>query len=439
MKKIPITLVLFIFSCSSKNPIVENSPIKVEKITISSTDYTPEIQCFGNISFTKKTTITAPAEGVIDRVFKESGDAVYKNETILRLKNTQLEIEKRQIESEIESLETSLELSKAQLSDSKRNMEGKFLNIKKDYITLSQKEKELKLIQESLKQKEELFFIDGISKEEIKSLRLQVESKESELQGFKVDIEISMIGFRDEDILNKYGYIPPDPLEKHKLLIDINTQREDAEVKVATSKLNSAISQLESLNLLLSQLEIKSPYTGILGNRAVEEGERVKKSDPLVTTFTNSSVYSIFTVQENQVHNLNIGQEILVNIPSLGGTLHKFYINQISPIVDEKTGNVTIKGYSDNFNKQFIPGMFFTGKVITGSTEKRIQISEESIIKDGGNSYVFILKNSRVYKRKLELNEYKEGNFWVSDGLQIGDTIVNNPPNLLKDGMEVIL
>lgn len=441
-KLILVLIIISINSCTKRSAIVidDNVDIFVDTETVSETNYKPTLECFGNISYTRKTTMTAPTDGYIQRIYKEVGDRVRRGERILKIQNTQILIQKKQVESSLESAITAMNLSKTMYDEAKRNVEAKFLTLEKTEIMLEQKEQELELLLTTLAKKEELFLIDGLSEEEIESLRFQVYSKELNLKSLKVDLKISQIGFRDQDIVEKYGKVPEDSEERKKLLIALNTQREEAEVKVSKAKVESTKSELESINTLISELTITSPYSGVLGSRSIEEGERVKKSDDLVTTFTNDKVHGIFSVQENQVNHLTLGQIVLVQIPSLGKKEHEFVIEQISPIVDQQSGNVAVKAISDNHSNKFLPGMFFKGKVNIGHSEKRIFIDESTLfVTSEGISSVFILNKNRVYKRNVEIEQYKNGKVWVKSGLSSGDKVVLSPPPLLVDGMEVKL
>lgn len=435
------TLTIFLVSCNKTEiPVSESAQlIKVDAEQPSMVVYTPNIECYGNLSFTRKTSITASSDGYIDRIYGEVGDRIRKGQILLRIQNTQLMIQKSQIETSLETSRTAYQLSKTKLEEARRSVEAKFLSLEKSQLMLDQKNKELEMANVTLANKEELFQIDGISEEEIISLRFKVESLETNIKSMIVDNKIAEIGFRDEDLEAYYKYVPEDPEEKKALLIELNTIQQKAEVKVSAAQVKSKERELESIEILINELTVRSPYNGILGARQVEEGERVKKGDDLLTTFTDKKIYAVFTVQESQVSSLYVGQEVDINIPSLKQSDHKFIINQISPTIDQKSGNIVVKAISDNISKIFIPGMFFKGKIILSEDEERLTIPESSIAMSSANKGdVFLLKNNKVFKRKISFHEFTNGNVWVKSGLSSNDKIVMSPPPSLKDGMEVI-
>lgn len=443
MKKIVIFLtVLMVTACKKEAPVIPDEKIvlKVRTDEAKLISFTPRIECFGNLSFTRKTALTSASDGSVEEIFGEVGDRVRRNQVLLKIKNTQLIIQKSQIETRLESSKTAYDLSLTMLEEAKRSMEAKFLSLEKSRLVMKQKEKELELARNNLSKKEELFLIDGISEEEIIGLRLKVESLETGLETMKMDNLIAEIGFRDKDLMDYYGYIPEDPEEKKALLIDLNTIQPQAEVKVAATQVTTSESELEAINILVEELTVRSPYNGILGARSVEVGERVKKGDDLLTTFTDREIHAVFTIQENQRDLVYLGQEVNIHIPSLKQPDHIFKISQISPTIDSQSGNIAVKALANNRSGEFIPGMFFKGEIPLNRTESRLMIPESAAVMTGGDrGYVHLLKGNKAFKRDISFSEDEEDQLWVHKGLKKGDVYILSPPPSLADGMEVIL
>ena len=400
--------------------------------------FTRRIESFGSLSFTRKTDLTAPTEARVERVFVEEGDLIFNNQLLARLENIQLEIRQDQARAAVVSAESEVRLARTRLEEARRQMEARFLGLGKSELSIEQKALELSQASDLLKNKEELFLIDGISAEELENLRLRVRGLQTEYQALLTDYDISRIGYRDEDLLEVYGYIPQDDKEKRELMIELNTRTAEAELDVALSRLSSSRSEQQSIQKLLEEFEIRAPYRGVLGARHIEEGERVQAGGQLFTTFTQDTVYAIFPVQESQISLLRRGMIAYVTIPSLDSRSYPAEIVQISPTIDPQSGNITIRALLQDPDAEFRPGMFFQVVVESTTPATRLTLPESAIIPTSEtNARVFILRNGRVYGRSIQIGERSGGFVVVNSGIDKDDLLVDFPPPILRDGMEV--
>jgi hypothetical protein len=62
-----------------------------------------------------------------------------------------------------------------------------------------------------------------------------------------------------------------------------------------------------------------------------------------------------------------------------------------------------------------------------------------SIKKEGGSSYVFVIKNGFLIKTKVEVADKSSNYARISRGIEEGDYLVNDPDAELKDGQEVLI
>ena len=87
--------------------------------------------------------------------------------------------------------------------------------------------------------------------------------------------------------------------------------------------------QLKSVELLLEQLTIKSPVSGIVGQKYYENGEYVKENEKILTLIDTSSVDAVIYIQEKDIVNFSIGTQVNIEIPSLNKNV-KSTISEIS-------------------------------------------------------------------------------------------------------------
>ena len=386
MTKIIVVVCVLMASCRQHKPD-EINPLKpfAETTILKKTSITPELSSFGNISFLTKVDITSTLDGKITGIFVEEGDAVRKGRKLAQLENIQLMIQREQTIMAVNVAESSLNLAETRYREGRLNVEAQMLSIEKTVIELEQKERELKLLKETLNNKKQLFEIGGITEESLKTVELNYYAMEAEYRTMQKDLEIQRIGFRNEDILNMGYTVPADPGKKKELLIDINTQTLKAEVFEAETKLESAKAELKSINALIDELTIYSPINGIFGGKNAETGESVKEGAALFSIFDSSEVYVIFNIQETSTINIKEGLKVNIIIDAFPDKNFQGTVYLISPTVDPQTGNIAVRALLDNSDGLLRPGMFARVKVIYDESREAILIPETAILKKQGN------------------------------------------------------
>ena len=250
------------------------------------------------------------------------------------------------------------------------------------------------------KRMQELFGIDGASETELDEFEINLKSVKTEYQKLLTDYEISLIGFRDQDLLETYGQVPDNVKAKRAQLIKLNTRSLAAELDVARAGLSSNRAELESVNILLDEMNIKAFYTGTVGAKYLEVGERVKMGDKILTTFVDGKVYAVFPVQESKSLYIVKDMPVIISVPSIDLPPLRAKITHISPTVDPQSGNITVKAVIEDAEQILKPGMFFKVEIITENFSESLLLPESCFISLTENSgRLFIIKNNRAFSK----------------------------------------
>ena len=428
---------LLLSSCREKKEEVFNNTIAVKIVNAQEKFLDNELSSFGTISYKLKNDITALVEGTIYSFPVKDGQHIKSGSVIARLRNLQLEIQKSQCLSSIEAAKASYDLTSAQYNESVLAVESKLLSIEKSELTIKQKEVEFKSKQKTFEKQKSLYEIGGVTDYNIEQLELELGSLETELKILRKEQEISCLGFRKEDLIFN-GIVPSEDDETfHKQIVELNTRTAKAQVASAKAQLDSAEQQLKSVELLLEQLTIKSPVSGIVGQKYYENGEYVKENEKILTLIDTSSVDAVIYIQEKDIVNFSIGTQVNIEIPSLNKNV-KSTISEISPIADSQSGNFSVKASIGNSDNLIKPGMFVKCRFQKNEPEQFPCIPNTAIIQGTDNSakVICVIKNSAVIKN-ITIKEQKNGYVWISDGIEKNEIIVNNPSPFIREGQLV--
>lgn len=430
---------LWLPSCRKSSPTPEIANVSTVKVhTARKESITAELDAFGAVSLRSKADITSVVEGTLKIINADEGDEVSQGSVLASLSNFQLENRMHQAASALSSSRAALELSRTKLHEGTRRVEARLLNMQKTQAQIRQKEKELKQLALKMENKKELLSLGGVTQEELDSLQLNYSAAETSLFSLKQDMAIERIGLRDEDILF-YGYaLPVNTEERITILKDINTRTLQAEVNVALAQVESAETELNSAKVLVDSLTLRSPFSGIVAARYLEQEERVKADTKVFTIFDSSDVDISFPVPESRGILLRRGMAVTASMDSLENSTFDAVIRQISPMIDPKSGNIMIKAALDNRNKIFRPGMFTRVHLRYGKSREAILIPETCVVNKSENqALIFLVINNRVFPKRIIPGEENQGRMEVIEGLIGGELIIDSPSAVLKEGEHV--
>ncbi len=133
-------------------------------------------------------------------------------------------------------------------------------------------------------------------------------------------------------------------------------------------------------------------FAGRLGITALNPGQYVNAGDKLVTLQTLDPIYVDFTLPQQQLAGLAVGQVVNLSVDTFPGQSFSGKINAISPKVDAATRNVQIEATIANPKQVLLPGMFANVKIDIGGTQERLTLPSTAVTYNPYGSTVYVVK-----------------------------------------------
>jgi RND family efflux transporter MFP subunit len=379
---------------------------------------------------------------VVERLFFREGDRVRKGERVAILGNPQIGIAAARAGDAYALAEASLALAKAKLLEGEFQSEVQIRGLEKGLMELEQARRSLEEMRRKLQGEEALFEAGGISPEGIRESRFSVSAAEEELRLMEKELEIRRIGFRDEDLAAGGYPVPGDEEERLRLLTLLATASLRAELLAAEANLEAARRELESARIMESELLVLSPESGIVGARYIEEGERVKKEDQLLTLIDTRTLYALFSLREGEALKLEKGMAARVPLDGNGGS-YEGTVDLIYPQGDSQSFTFLVRvllgGAADGGPGpgELKPGMF--ARIVIPRNPRRITLVPGAALagREEGRGRAFILTGNTVSERTVLLGKNYGDEVEVISGLSAGEVVVLRPDNSLKEGVYV--
>jgi RND family efflux transporter MFP subunit len=214
------------------------------------------------------------------------------------------------------------------------------------------------------------------------------------------------------------------------------TQQQLDQAKLAVQ---NARLRLQSSQRRVSDANIKSPINGIVNKRYIEPGAFVTAQGTQLFELVDVSKLKLnVNVNENQVANLNVGNQVQIKSNVFPADSFTGKITFIAAKADN-TLNFPIEIQVENNKKNTIKaGMYGTAIFKFPAQQPTITIPRGAFVGSVSSNQIFVLENGKTAKiRKVIAGRILGDNVEIVDGLKEGETAIISGQINLVDGSEV--
>jgi multidrug efflux pump subunit AcrA (membrane-fusion protein) len=453
-----------IFSCGKAQASTQGYAPKVKVSAAEETLLADEVSGFGSLSFLTKVDIFASQEGTIRRIHYREGAFAPKGVKLAELANPQIELAVGRAENAHTQAVAALKLAHSRLMEGEFRAEAEILSIAKAQAEFAQAKKALEEQRRKAEDQETLYAAGGLSDEAIRDTRFSVSGAEEQLRLMERELEIRTVGLRDSD-LRKAGLFPDagfsSDAERRAALIRLSVSTLRAEAEAAQAQVEAAVKELESVRIARAELTIYNPAAGTVGARYLEEGERLKKEDKILTIIDSESLYVFFSLRESDALRLAKGMTAKVKVDGAGG-VYDGTVDLVSPQADSQSFTFSVRVLLPRevvaAGGTIKPGMFARVTVRLGDERPVLTVPESAVVNRNGNEgTVFVISHGRASERKVSFGSLigavaitpavsatgaNAGVFYgdkreICSGLKAGETVAIKPEAYLREGSNV--
>lgn len=199
----------------------------------------------------------------------------------------------------------------------------------------------------------------------------------------------------------------------------------------STLKANRA--RLAAARARLEDTLVRAGFDGQTGFRRVSVGALVTPGT-VITTLDDTSVIKLsFTVPETELSVLQTGLPVEATTVGLPGRKFSGKITQLASRVDPVSRSIGVRAEIPNRDGSLRPGMFMTVS-LSGRVMAALSIPEGAIVPERGESYVFVVNDGRVERRKVRTGRRRPGEVEIVAGLTEGERVVVEGTQHVSDG-----
>jgi multidrug efflux system membrane fusion protein len=241
-------------------------------------------------------------------------------------------------------------------------------------------------------------------------------------------------------------------LERSKKLVDqqsIARQQYDTQISLVRQYEAALVidqAQVDAAKLNVTYTKIMSPLTGRIGLRLVDPGNYVTMADAtsICIIIQVQPISVIFTIPEDSLppvrQRLKAGASLEVRVldRAMKSELSVGRLDTHDNVIDTTTGTVKLRGVFDNKDETLFPNQFVNVRLLVDTVKDATVVPVSAIQRGQPGTFVYLVKaDDTVEIRVVELGVSDGEKQQITNGLQVGDQVVIDGTDRLRDGAKI--
>ncbi len=190
------------------------------------------------------------------------------------------------------------------------------------------------------------------------------------------------------------------------------------------------INKIKKSKISLNGISIKSPINAIVIKKNINNSSSVKKGKLLLQLANIDKLWFIAQVYQKDLAFIKKDMKAYIAIDGIEKSV-KSKVDFIYPIIDAKTKTIDVRFIVDNKDLKLFPNMFAKVK-IKSSKNLILTLPKTAVLTKGANHYVFkVISDKEFEPVKVEAKRLSSNKYQILDGLEKGQTVINNALFLL--------
>ena len=212
-----------------------------------------------------------------------------------------------------------------------------------------------------------------------------------------------------------------------------------ASYNMAKARLEAAEQMKNEVNAQLSYANIRAPFSGVVTNKFIKEGDMANPGTPLLEVEAPGNFQILAMVPESEIQQIKAGTEVDVLIKSLNESV-KGKVTEVSTSAKNTGGQYLVKVVLDRTKKKLLSGMYAT---VRFPIEKNVESSTvmvpiSAIVNKGQLSGLYTVSQSNTaLLRWLRLGRTYGDSVEVLSGLSVDEQYIVSADGKLFNGAKI--
>jgi membrane fusion protein (multidrug efflux system) len=210
-----------------------------------------------------------------------------------------------------------------------------------------------------------------------------------------------------------------------------------ADLERAEAAARSADATLALLTLQIERTTVRAPFSGIVGQRFVSQGDYVTTATRLLTLQTTDPQRAVIDVPERHAVTLKPGQTLDFTVAAQPGRIFQAQVEFIDPVVQNTSRTIVVKARAPNRDRMLRPGMFIEARLATATRANAVVVPEDAIQPLRTANVVWAVADGKASRRVVQLGARSQGVVEILSGVEAGEQVVVGGLERMQEGAPV--
>jgi len=279
----------------------------------------------------------------------------------------------------------------------------------------------------------------GVSQAGVAQAAAALRQAESNLQLAQVQQAQAEDDLRRTLGLSAQGFVSPQAVEAAQTragAAQATSAAAQAAVGTARAAEAQARAQVKVQQVNRDLTEIRAPFDGVVGLRAVSEGALVTPATRIASFQRLDRLKVDFSVPEKYAYRLDPAGAVVVTVAGRTAPLAG-RIQAIEPLVDPATRTLQVRARCENPGGVLFSGGFVSVRLALTEVPDAILVPALALIPGAGDQVVFVVEDGHARQRVVKTGARTESAVQIVEGLRAGDALIVSGLQTVRPGLAV--
>jgi RND family efflux transporter MFP subunit len=269
-----------------------------------------------------------------------------------------------------------------------------------------------------------------------------IEQAEANYQQGQSNLDLARITAERWDKLVARGAVSKQENDQYQAQYKAQTANVEALQKaVAAQRSNLAAAQANVARLeeLVSYLEVKAPFEGVITMRNVDVGALVNAGNTLLFRIAQTGTLRTYiNVPQSEASFVRTGQPALLSVPNLPGRHFGGSVARTANALDPGSRTMLVEVQVPNPEGVLLPGMYAEVDLKSARPAPPLLIPADAlVVRAEGTQVALVRPDHTVHFQKIDVGRDYGDRLEITGGVQEGDTIIPNPGDVVREGVKI--
>lgn len=236
-------------------------------------------------------------------------------------------------------------------------------------------------------------------------------------------------------------------LFKDKTISQQQFDQTKAQFEAAESGMDQAKAALKLAQEQYENSLIKAPFDGKVAIIYYDKDQMVPAGQPVIKIVNAKNIKAKLSVPEVDISRIALEQRVFATFPAYPDTQFVGFVYRVDEAIDPETRTLEIEVRMDNPSGMLKSGQFGQFLIeterheqtvvvtdIAVMTQTEVEVTELGELNEVKKHYVYLVKDGKAEKRFVKPGIYSQGKWELTEGINIGDSLIVMGQNIVKDG-----